>query len=221
MSDCYCGGVTLDQVVTKVEQEVLDMAIDPPDVISDHSIVSCRVPFHHQHQIVMKRECRRWSKLNKDEFQSALFNSDLCDIDRPDSVEEYFNMYHYVLQTSTSCTNDRWWLSCSLSPFASTGASLPEIKETMWQTCLYPGGEEQTPGLSPVAWKRALLEFSTRWTVRSAKETVAVYFYNYEVWSNKNTHQGMSNSAWIMDFVNENIASVRRSTGGCPVQSSL
>ena len=42
---------TLDQVVTKVEQQVLNMAIDPPDVISDHSIVSWRVPFHHQHPI--------------------------------------------------------------------------------------------------------------------------------------------------------------------------
>ena len=91
------GGGTLDLVITKVKQEVLDMTIDPSDVISEHSIVSWRVPFHHQHPIVLELECRHWSKLNTDEFQSALINSELCDIDRrPDSVEEYFNMYHYT-----------------------------------------------------------------------------------------------------------------------------
>ena len=94
------GGGTLDLVVTKVEQEVLNMAIDQPDVISDHGIVGWRIPFRHQYPIVLEPEFRRWSKLNKDEFRSALLSSELCDIDRrPGSMEEYFNMYHYVLQS--------------------------------------------------------------------------------------------------------------------------
>ena len=82
-----------------MKQEVLDMAIDPPDIISDHGIVSWHVPFHHQYPIVLERECRCWSKLNKDEFRSSLLSSELYDIDRRlDSMEEYFNMYHNVLQ---------------------------------------------------------------------------------------------------------------------------
>ena len=76
------------------------MTIDPSDVISDHSIVSWRVPFHNQHPIVLKREWMRWSNLNKHEFRSSLLNSELYDIERrPDSVEEYFNIYHNVLQS--------------------------------------------------------------------------------------------------------------------------
>ena len=83
------------------------MAIDPADVISDHSIVitnhsivSWRVLFHHQYPIVLEHVYRRWSKLNMDEFRSALLNSESCDNDhRPDSVKEYFNMCRNVLQS--------------------------------------------------------------------------------------------------------------------------
>ena len=34
-----------------MEQEVLDMTIEPPAVISDHSVVSWRLPYHQQHPI--------------------------------------------------------------------------------------------------------------------------------------------------------------------------
>ena len=47
---------TLDLIVTKVEQEVFDIAIDPLDISSDNNIVSWHVPLHHQYPIVLERE---------------------------------------------------------------------------------------------------------------------------------------------------------------------
>ena len=59
-------GGTLDLVVTKAEQDVDDLTVDPPGVISDHSVINWSLHFHHQPPIVLKREARRWSKLNKE-----------------------------------------------------------------------------------------------------------------------------------------------------------
>ena len=89
-------GGTLDLVVTKAEYDVNDLTVDPPGIISDHSVIN----FHHQPPIVLEREARHWSKLNKEAFRSALLNSDLCNVDhRPDSAEAYFDMYHNILQS--------------------------------------------------------------------------------------------------------------------------
>ena len=38
--------------------------------------------------------------MNKDKFREALLQSELCKADqRPDTVEEYFNVYHNTLQS--------------------------------------------------------------------------------------------------------------------------
>ena len=67
------------------------MTVDPPDIISDHSINSWPMPFDHQPQIVQDREVRQWNKMNREAFRAAQIDSELCSGDhRPDFAGEYF-----------------------------------------------------------------------------------------------------------------------------------
>ena len=93
-------GDTLDLIITKSEQTLHDVVVDPPNVISDHSLISWRLPLQHQPPIAVYRRTRRWMKLDKDGFRDALLNSELCSTDsRPESAVEYFDTYHRVLTT--------------------------------------------------------------------------------------------------------------------------
>jgi hypothetical protein len=48
-------GGTLDLVITKTEQEVRHLCVDPPKVYSDHSLIRWSVPLLHQPPIVIER----------------------------------------------------------------------------------------------------------------------------------------------------------------------
>lgn len=50
------GGI-LDLVISKDEQDLDEMTVDQPNIISDHSI-SWHLPFHHHPPIVHNREVR-------------------------------------------------------------------------------------------------------------------------------------------------------------------
>ena len=43
-------GETIDLVITKSDHTLDNLKIDPPGVISDHSLVSWNLPFHQHHQ---------------------------------------------------------------------------------------------------------------------------------------------------------------------------
>ena len=93
-------GGTLDLVITKSEQRFEDLTVAPPDVMSDHSLLSWRLSFLQQPSILLDRETRGWGKLNKDRFRgvmlnSALFKTATCH----DTAEEYFDRYASVLQS--------------------------------------------------------------------------------------------------------------------------
>ena len=84
-------------MITKLDQPVDELKVDPAVVISDHSLISWRIPIQHQPR---QREVRSWSKVDRDEFRAALLSSDLCSIDqRPSTAEGYFDLYHSVLQS--------------------------------------------------------------------------------------------------------------------------
>ena len=88
---------TLDLVIKKGEQ-VDEMTVDP-DIISDHSIISWRLTLDRQPQIVHYHEVRQCNKMNKDAFHAALIDSELYSSNhRPDSVGEYCDKYHSILQ---------------------------------------------------------------------------------------------------------------------------
>ena len=52
-------GSTLDLVVAKAEHDLDEMSVDPPDITSDHSIISWLLPFDHQPQIIHDHEVRQ------------------------------------------------------------------------------------------------------------------------------------------------------------------
>ena len=64
------------------------------------SFISWRLQLTHQLLIIADREVRRWERVNKDKFREVLLQSELCKWDqRPDTVEEYFDVFHNTLQS--------------------------------------------------------------------------------------------------------------------------
>jgi len=100
LTETHTRGSTLDLLITKSDQLVEDLQVDPPGILSDHSLISWRVPIQRQPSIVQQREVRSWARVNRDEFRAALLSSELCDPKRrPDTAEDFFEMYHSTLQS--------------------------------------------------------------------------------------------------------------------------
>ena len=94
------GGGTLDLLITKSEQCITELFVDPPSIISDHSLICWCVPFAHQPPIVETRDVRCWKKVSRDEFRSALVSSNLSDPSAcPDTCGQCFDIYHQALQS--------------------------------------------------------------------------------------------------------------------------
>ena len=56
----------------KSDQSASKLFVDPPSIISDHSLIGWCLPFAHQPPIIEMREVRSWCKVNRDDFRSAL-----------------------------------------------------------------------------------------------------------------------------------------------------
>ena len=70
---------------------VFAMVVDPPGVMSDHSLIKWSLPLGHQPPITVTREVRGWRKLDKDKFRSALLESSLCnETCQPEAPDELF-----------------------------------------------------------------------------------------------------------------------------------
>ena len=52
------AGGTLDLVITKSEDKINDLVINPSNIISDHSLISWNLPIHRQPPITYQRESR-------------------------------------------------------------------------------------------------------------------------------------------------------------------
>ena len=92
-------GSTLDLLITKSEQPITELFVDPPSIISDHSLIRWCVPYAHQPSIVETKDVRCWGKVSRDEFRSALLSSNLCDLLAcSDTSGECFDVYHQTLQ---------------------------------------------------------------------------------------------------------------------------
>ena len=98
LTPTHRGGGTLDLVVTKSEQTLTEIKVDPPDVISDHSLIRWCCPLDLQPSTALSREVRGWTKLDCDGFRAALLDSELCSAAHGVSTaEDYFELYHNVL----------------------------------------------------------------------------------------------------------------------------
>lgn len=93
-------GGTLDLVVTKSDQVVEQLTVEPPGILSDHALVSWRLRCSRLPPIAVQRDVRNWNKVDWDEFREALLRSELCtSVGQLLDVNEYFAVYHDVLQS--------------------------------------------------------------------------------------------------------------------------
>ena len=93
------AGGTLDLVITKSEDKIDNLVISPPNIISDHSLISWNLPMHRQPPITYQRESRGWGRMDSDSFRSELLGSRLCSEDQQlESADEFFDLYHSELQ---------------------------------------------------------------------------------------------------------------------------
>ena len=95
----HSDGGTFDLVITKSNEQIEAMSVEPPDIFSDHSLISWQLSFYQQLPITRTREVRLLWKLDNENFRAALHWSSLCDMNnRPATIEEYFDRYQSILE---------------------------------------------------------------------------------------------------------------------------
>jgi len=88
----------LDVLITRAEQTVNSVLVDPP-ALSDHSqivgVLAARLPHPHTGT---RQVCRCWRQLDLDELKHDIQQSVLI-TDPPADVDEYFTCYNDVLRS--------------------------------------------------------------------------------------------------------------------------
>ena len=80
--------------MTFVDQPVCDMRVDPAGLLSDHALVTCRVPVTVDRATVVERLVRGWRQVDRDKLRQALMISPLCQAVSDDAdVDELFETY--------------------------------------------------------------------------------------------------------------------------------
>ena len=92
-------GGTLDHLYTRSDDSVLNLSVDPPGILSDHSFINWRQPDMHSCTAAIRKTVRSWKRVDRDLFRRALLESRLCG-DIPDSLdsETLFDMYDNELR---------------------------------------------------------------------------------------------------------------------------
>jgi len=78
------AGHTLDLVLTFSALRLQSVSVDPAGAISDHALMTCRLPVVDHSSTVIERIVCGWRAVDRDEIGRLLENSDLC---RPVSVD--------------------------------------------------------------------------------------------------------------------------------------
>ena len=68
-------GGTLDVVITRNDYTPTDIVIDPPGVVSDHSLITCRLPVVSGSSPEVQRRVRAWRSVDRDVLRPAILNS--------------------------------------------------------------------------------------------------------------------------------------------------
>ena len=77
----------------------MGVSVDPPGVLSDHSLVVCRLPVVVDPAPSTERLVRAWIQVDRDDLRRALEDSLLCQPVPDDAnVDELFNTYDSVLR---------------------------------------------------------------------------------------------------------------------------
>jgi len=92
-------GHTLDVVMMFADCRLDGVSVDPPGVLSDHSLVVCRLPVAVDPAPSSERLVRAWRQVDRDDLRRALEDSVLCQPVPDDAnVDELFSMYDSVLR---------------------------------------------------------------------------------------------------------------------------
>ena len=92
------GGL-LDVVITRDDYVPTDVCVDAPDVVSDHALVTCRLPITSQPPPVQTRRVRSWRSVDRRLLCDAIANSSLYEPLSPSpDVDEMFANYDAVLR---------------------------------------------------------------------------------------------------------------------------
>ena len=92
-------GGTLDHVITRSYDSISDLCVDPPGIISDHSLITWTLPFAIQHPISERRTVRGWRRVNMNLLRQSIRDSELCaEIPESATTESMFEIYENVLR---------------------------------------------------------------------------------------------------------------------------
>ncbi len=94
-----CGG-TLDLIMTPTEWPLEDIGVDPPGVISDHSLVRCSLPIATDPlPLTTKHQIRSWRNIDQGALRSAIEGSVLCQpVSADTDIDDLVATYQTVLQ---------------------------------------------------------------------------------------------------------------------------
>ena len=222
-------GHTLDLVITKSEQVIDELAVDPPNVISDHSVISWRVPFDQQPPITQNREIRGWSKMDADGFRAALFRSELCDVTcRPQSADDFFQLYDDVLRRLADqfapikkITLRRQRLAVWMDDECRQLRRMSRMLERRYRRSSQPSDRQQWIEHERKRHRVYRQKEQSYWSIRLSENAGQPR----KLWQSLNellARNGAKKPATdhptaqrLLDHFNEKVASVRNSTGGC------
>ena len=91
----------LDLVIVRSDCAMEPVRVDPP-CISDHGLITYRIPFYHKQPVYKMIQARSWKSFDRDKFRANVRSSLLCgDISRyaDTSVHELFDIYDRTLRS--------------------------------------------------------------------------------------------------------------------------
>ena len=98
MGQTHRHGGTLDHVWTRSDETVINLTVDPPDMISDHSLVTWQIPFLRQRLTVVNKSIRSWKKVDRRLFRQSIIDSELFDLSSGNDADSMFATYDRVLR---------------------------------------------------------------------------------------------------------------------------
>ena len=98
-SPTHRGGNTLDLIVTSADWAPNAVTVQPPGVISDHSLVTCKVAVAVDSLPPTERIVRGWRRVDRHKLRRLLEDSSLCNAVSADAdVDQLFETYNTVLR---------------------------------------------------------------------------------------------------------------------------
>jgi len=79
--ETHIAGGTLDLVITRSDQAILNITVDPPNIISDHSLIRWSLPFDRLCPLSVHKSSRNWKNVDRNQFRATLHQSPLCSPD--------------------------------------------------------------------------------------------------------------------------------------------